>query len=69
MTIPKDKLFKFLYDNLYFTCSNYAQYLKLLEANEMNAPLEELATIIWICSDDKRRIDILDNLKDIYQII
>lgn len=66
MTINRYTLYRLCVDNNYFTCGDNAQYEKLFEANEMNASKEELATIIWICSsDDKRRIDILDNLKGI----
>lgn len=62
MTFNRYTLYRLCNDNNYFTCGDNAQYEKLFEANEMNAPIEELATIIWLCSDDKRRIDILDNL-------
>lgn len=37
----------------YFTCGTNSQYDKLFYANEMGAPIEEIATIIWLCSDDE----------------
>lgn len=48
----------------YFTCGSNRQYDKLFYANEMGAPIEEIATIIWLCSDDEIhcRRDILDTL-------
>ena len=37
----------------WFTCGTNKQYEKLLYANEHGCPIEEIATIIWLCSDDK----------------
>lgn len=49
----------------WFTCGTNRQYDKLFQANEENAPIEEIATIIWLCSDDEEhcRRDILEELK------
>lgn len=64
MTINRNTLYSLCVDNDYFTCGDNSQYNKLFEANELNAPIKDIATIIWICSDDKiRRIDIIDELK------
>lgn len=50
--------------NNWFTCGSNRQYEKLFYANEMGCPIEEIATIIWLCSDeDYRRTDVLDELK------
>ena len=47
----------------WFTCGSNSQYSKLFYANEMGCPIEEIATIIWLCSDDEWcRRDILDVL-------
>ena len=46
----------------WFTCGTNEQYEKLFYANESGCPIEELATIIWLCSDDCRRSDILEDL-------
>lgn len=35
----------------WFTCGTNEQYEKLFYANEMGCPIEEMATIIWLCSD------------------
>lgn len=64
MTLNQHSLDKLCYKESYFTKCTEEQYCKLRRANEENAPITEIASIIWICSDDKiRRIDILDNLK------
>lgn len=49
----------------WFTCGTNRQYEKLFEANEMGAPIEEIATIIWLCSDEEHcRRDILFELNE-----
>ena len=49
----------------WFTCGTNRQYEKLFYANENGCPIEEIATIIWLCSDGEVhcRRDILDELK------
>ena len=49
----------------WFTCGTNKQYDKLFYANENGATIEEIATIIWLCSDDEKwcRRDILNELK------
>lgn len=37
----------------WFTHGTNEQYAKLFYANDMKAPIDELVTIIWLCSDDK----------------
>lgn len=50
--------------NNWFTCGTNEQYDKLFYANENGCPIKEMATIIWLCSDeDVRRIDVLTELK------
>lgn len=49
--------------NNWFTCGSNRQYEKLFYANENGCPIEEIATIIWLCSDDEcRRMDVIDIL-------
>ncbi len=49
----------------WFTCGTREQYEKMFYANEHSCPIEEIATIIWLCSDDNwRRQDILSILID-----
>lgn len=50
--------------NNWFTEGSNKQYEKLFYANENGCPIEQIATIIWVCSDDDWcRRDILDELK------
>lgn len=50
--------------NNWFACGTNGQYEKLFYANENGCPMKEIATIIWLCSDeDVRRIDVLTELK------
>ena len=46
------KMFRLCRENAWFTCGTDEQYEKLFYALEMKAPLEEIVTIIWLCSDD-----------------
>lgn len=58
-------------ENNWFTAGTNEQYEKLFYANENSCPLEEIVTIIWICSNDKCcRRDIkavLEKVRDDYQ--
>ena len=54
--------------NDWFTCGSIEQYDKLFYANEHGCPIEEIATIIWLCSDEEcRRSDVLDVLVEAYK--
>lgn len=49
----------------WFTDGSCEQYEKLFYANEHGCPIEEIATIIWLCSDENWcRRDILSILTD-----
>lgn len=37
----------------WFTCGDKKQYEKLFYANEHGYTVEEIATIIWLCTDEK----------------
>lgn len=37
--------------NQWFTCGTTTQYYKLFELNDKNCSLDELALVIWICSE------------------
>ena len=49
----------------YFTCGTNSQYEKMFYMNENGATIDEIATVIWLCSDDEKhcRRDILAELK------
>lgn len=51
--------------NQWFTQGDNVQYEKMFRMVEENAPIEEIATAIWLCTDEKRwcRRDILDELR------
>ena len=52
----------------WFTCGSNRQYEKMFYANESLAPIEEIATIIWLCSNDRWcRRDILEELKKVQE--
>jgi hypothetical protein len=68
----KEALRRACIDNNWFTAGTNEQYEKLFYANENGCPLEEIATIIWLCSDDERccRRDIkttLEKIRDEFQ--
>ena len=51
--------------NQWFTCGTNKQYEKLLYANQYGSSIEEIATIIWLCSDEHcRRRDVLYALEE-----
>lgn len=55
---------KLCIENDWFTCGCNQQYQKLFTAYWEGAPLEEIATIIWVCSENCCRRDILYILKE-----
>lgn len=54
MIIPNYDLRDLCIKNQWFTCGSNRQYEKLFYANKMGAPLDEIVTIIWICSDEEK---------------
>lgn len=59
-----DELRNLCIKNNWFTQGSIRQYEKLFYANKNGAPIEEIATIIWLCSDEEEwcRRHILDEL-------
>lgn len=39
--------------NDWFTCGSNHQYYKLFDMNKAGCPIDELALVIWLCSDDQ----------------
>ena len=64
-----DELRSLCIRNNWFTEGSNEQYNKLFRANEELAPIEEIATIIWICSTEEQcsRRDILEELKKVHE--
>lgn len=56
--------------NDWFTQGSIKQYDKLFYANKHGCPIEEIATIIWLCTDEERwcRRDILIELEEAKRI-
>lgn len=51
--ISSDKLRSLCIENHWFTCGTNHQYEKVFEMNEQGASIEQLATVIWLCSDEE----------------
>lgn len=63
MTINNYTLYRLCNEKKYFTCGTNEQYEKLFELNTLNTSTIELATIIWICSEENiSRKDIINEL-------
>lgn len=60
-----EKLRNLCIENGWFTCGDYSQYEKLFYANEHGFSLEEIAIILWLCSDDCLLSNILNVLKSV----
>ena len=67
ITTP-DELRSLCIKNDWFTSGTIEQYEKLFYANENGCPVEEIATIIWLCSGEEcRRTDVLDILVETHK--
>lgn len=51
--LSKEKVYQLCNENQWFTCGSCEQYDKLFLMVEEQAPITEMATVIWLCSDDK----------------
>ena len=51
MIIPNEDLRMLCIKNNWFTCGDINQYDKLFQANRFGMPLEQIAVIIWTCSN------------------
>lgn len=52
-----ERLRQICIENKWFTEGSTRQYEKMFCANKMGAPLEEIATIIWLCTDCETPMD------------
>lgn len=59
--LDSGKLRNICIEHDWFTCGSIEQYEKLFQANDIGAGIDELATIIWICSNAEKQA-ILDVL-------
>lgn len=53
MIIPNEDLRTLCIKNQWFTCGTCEQYDKLFMANRFGMSLEQIAVIIWTCTDEK----------------
>lgn len=51
----------------WFTDGSNTQYDKMFRMVDEKAPIEEIATVIWLCSDEEKwcRRDILEELRKV----
>lgn len=61
--ISVDALRSFCIRNNYFTAGDCDMYRKLFTASEEGASLDDLATMIWMCSTNVSRSEVLENLR------
>lgn len=54
MLLSDMKLKQLCIENGWFDCGTNRQYEKLFYANEKGFTIEEIATIIWLCSDEEK---------------
>ena len=60
-----DQVYALCNEHQWFTCGSNNQYEKLFVMIEEKAPIEEVATVIWLCSEDKWcRRDIISVLNE-----
>lgn len=54
MNITNERLRNLCIKHQWFTEGSSRQYEKLFYANSHGAPLEEIVTLIWLCSDTEK---------------
>lgn len=61
--MSNEKLRSLCIKNNWFTSGTNSQYEKLFQLNEENAPIQDLALVIWVCSTDWEWLDIVKALE------
>lgn len=66
--MSNEKLRELCIKNGWFTMGTNSQYEKLFYANKHGCPIDEIATIIWLCTDCESlgtcRREILETLRE-----
>lgn len=62
ISLDNDNLRMICIRNNYFTAGDCDMYRKLFQANDDGASLDDLATIIWVCSSGVSRREVLEAL-------
>lgn len=57
LKLTREVLRRICISNEWFTCGTNEQYEKLFAALDNERPLHEIATIIWVCSEDCWTLD------------
>lgn len=65
MTVPREVLRSLCIKNNWFNCGTNRQYDRLFDENEDDASIQELALIIWLCTEDENRGVIENQLRDV----
>lgn len=60
-----DSLIKFCVQKNWFTCGTCEQYMKMFDMNREKKPLEEIALVIWLCSEDVTREEVQKDLEEL----
>lgn len=61
ITYPEDLRSLCIREN-WFTCGSTKQYEKMFQMNAEGSSLTDIALVIWICSDDVSKIEIIRKL-------
>lgn len=56
-------------DNDWFNSGTNSQYMKMFQMNENGATLDEIAAVIWVCTDTEESNVTLDDIKAQLNII
>lgn len=62
ITISVEKIINLCIKNNWFTCGDNSQYKRLFERVMAGAEIDEIATIIWICSENVTKEEIVNNI-------
>lgn len=62
-------LYRICDNNGYCTSGSYSQYNKLLDLNAAGAAVDDLALVIWLCSDGFELADVKRHLRSAYALL
>ena len=62
--LDSDRVYQLCNSMQLFTMGNTEQYQRMFNMIRNNAPLEDVALVIWICSVDRSRKQIEDALRE-----
>ena len=65
----KDQIIRLCQKNGWFTCGSNYQYSKMLSAAATTATMEEIATMIWLCSAEVEVADVMEGLTELQNMV